>query len=66
MIDPKAESHAESMGSMAREASEPRDANPYVDVPVQSEFERELVAALAEAWWRGWDQADASWWGKLT
>ena len=57
MIDEKLELRAESMGSMCREVGDPRDRNPYLEhLDVSPAIAREL----AEAWWRGWDRADAA------
>lgn len=34
--------------------------NPYRQLIPESDLERQVVAALVAAWWRGWDQAEAS------
>jgi hypothetical protein len=59
-IDPKSERRAEAWGYSCRQAGHARGSNPYADVPAQTESEKELIYALAAAWWRGWDQGDTT------
>ena len=51
--------YAEQWGFMSRQADDGRETNPYarLDLKVPSNIAK--VKPLAEAWWRGWDQADA-------
>ena len=58
MSQQKAEDRAESLGSLDREVGQPRDTNPYLQLIAQNELESKVIAALAAAWWRGWDRAD--------
>ena len=57
MIDEGLAARAEEMGSICREMGDPRDSNPYIQHMHVSPV---LAGEFAEAWWRGWDQADAS------
>ena len=59
MSQQRAEARAEAMGYEDRETGEPRDSNPYARLAAHDELERAVIGALADAWWRGWDQAEA-------
>ena len=59
LVDLKSEHRSEIWGYMCRRSGEPRDSNPYAEVPAASVLEKEVVSALAAGWWRGWDEADA-------
>jgi hypothetical protein len=53
---------AEEAGFAARSAGRPRDANPHavaVTLPYVDLSGPEHRTAWAQAWWRGWDRADA-------
>jgi hypothetical protein len=51
--------YAEQWGFMCRQADDGRETNPYarLDLKVPSNIAK--MKPLAEAWWRGWDRADA-------
>jgi hypothetical protein len=55
MITAAAEIAAQSWGFWAWEAKEPRDSNPYLEHLHLSP----TAQVLADAWYRGWDRADA-------
>jgi len=56
MIAAAAEIAAESWGFWAWEANEPRKSNPYLEHLHLSP----TAQALADAWYRGWDRAEAN------
>ena len=55
-IWPTAEADAESFGFLARKVKDNRDSNPYLKY---LQHQSPTTQALADAWWRGWDRADA-------
>jgi hypothetical protein len=55
----EAEDRAASMGYFDRELGQPRSSNPYLQLTAETELEGRVIRALAAAWWRGWDQANA-------
>ena len=51
--------YAEQWGFMSRQADDGRETNPYASLDLKVPSNIEKVKPLAEAWWRGWDRADA-------
>lgn len=56
MIGAVAWAVAEAWGFMARQADQPRDSNPYAAQQVPASA---TALELTEAWWHGWDRAEA-------
>ena len=54
-VEPDAEAEAEAFGFQARQDNDPRALNPFLMHLRQSPTSQ----ALADAWWRGWDRAEA-------
>ena len=55
-VGPTAEAEAESFGFLARQVKDERESNPYL---MHLQQHSPMTQALADAWWRGWDRADA-------
>ena len=55
-VAPAAEAEAESFGFLARQVNDQRASNPYL---MYLQQRSPTTQVLAEAWWRGWDRADA-------
>lgn len=56
-VAPAAEAEAESFGFLARQVNDQRASNPYL---VYLQHESPTTQALADAWYRGWDRAEAN------
>ena len=59
---PHVEKRAERAGFLARSSDAHRDQNPYVrsaSTPYLDLRTDKIQRELAEAWWRGWDKANA-------
>ena len=55
-VGPTAEGDADAFGFLARQVKDEREFNPYL---MYLQQHSPMTQSLADAWWRGWDRADA-------
>jgi hypothetical protein len=53
------ESYAEQWGFTCRQANDARETNPYANLKLKEPGNIAKMKPLAQAWWRGWDRANA-------
>ena len=52
-------SYAEQWGFLCRQANDARETNPYANLKLKEPGNIAKMKPLAQAWWGGWDRANA-------